>query len=569
MRTSAWLGRRVIRGEFVDVDSHGYWQGDLMKYGVFDWKTYIQLNPGLEKKWNGPLRARLHWYLFGRSEGRRIFERKDPESLARAVRTWRDFNHNKIDRITGYDVAAFTHLSAELAAENILGNPQIVGRSMKTIPQLLLLKDDEKQALRSFLGKVLSPEFCADLVASALDQGRCCVANPFGEGDAVCAESYHPLEDVTALRFINPSGETFFLIQRVTSADAIYFPTRNIIFLGQHFSLEHLALFVEALRRHFKQVLTYARQSPEAAFGGVLASVRWPAHFYRDICLGAYFLHQRGLMKKIPAIYLHRGEDYFSIKELFEAPCREYLKKRDFMWHQAKERRCFYVHIGSEGSLDIKARSAQEAVRVRITRRAAALVGPKTLEHVKRARECFPLLWFGITSQKRSWVEQVEGGATIIQELAKRYPRIGIVFDGWTCPMSPSKSDLIEVSKDQRCVEAIVRLLPTQVKTFSVVGFTTVKKLAFAAAIDAFIANGGTGSMHVARFAQKPGVQHLSRAMSQDRLKMMALPLDVGSLSVPADKVVDIPAPRGSGSDRTSYSIDPHVILEMVQSVLP
>ena len=199
-----------------------------------------------------------------------------------------------------------------------------------------------------------------------------------------------------------------------------------------------------------------------------------------------------------------------------------------------------------------------------IVAKAAELVEVETSNEVKIAQKCQPLLWFGVSAQKRLWIEQVEGGAKIISELAKIYPNLGVVFDGWTCPDNPKDSDLTETIKDRALAEQITRLLPEKVMTFNVVGTTTIRKLAFANVIDAFIANSATGSIHVARFARKPGVGHMNTRLPTESN------LSYQTLKVPCSQIVDIPNPDPKLSDAQfiSYSINPDVILSMIKKIL-
>ena len=41
-------------------------------------------------------------------------------------------------------------------------------------------------------------------------------------------------------------------------------------------------------------------------------------------------------------------------------------------------------------------------------------------------------LWFGITGQKRSWLEQVDGCVSLVKEVLKYYTSLTLIIDGWT-----------------------------------------------------------------------------------------------------------------------------------------
>lgn len=114
------------------------------------------------------------------------------------------------------------------------------------------------------------------------------------------------------------------------------------------------------------------------------------------------------------------------------------------------------------------------------------------------------MLWIGVTGQKRSWIEQVEGYAQILNKLAGVFQNILVVFDGMTATVGKK----IESLEDKHIVDQIVELLPENVKWISVIGEDYITKIKICDQVDFFIANGGTGAMVPLRFCRKPGVQH-------------------------------------------------------------
>ncbi len=485
------------------------------------------------------------------------------ETMKKAIELWNNFIFNKSKNITRDETKYLKVLNNDLIAKYIYKNPIIAVGKLDPINSFLGFNKEEKILVKSFLSLTMNGDFCAILVESILNTGICSIPNPFGEGFAICSESFHFLGSTT-LRFVSPSGETFLIIQNPTATDAIYFPTRDFVFCSRVNISEYVLKIVIELCHQFTDILNYTLKASDHKFGGVLASNNRPFHFYYDVCLGLYFLKTRNLINKLPAIYIYEGGEFFSIKELFNAQSCQYIESLSSFKTKSQNNGEFYINVGSNG-VDINNRKIIEELDTMILAKSEELIDSKTADEVKMAKECYPLLWFGATVQKRSWLEQVEGGAKIITELAKLYPNIGVVFDGWTSPLNPSKGDIAETAKDQAIVDQIIQLLPQQVKTFSLVGATTVRKLAFATAIDAFIVNYSTGSINVARFAKKHGVGHLSAKMINSAKQ---LNIHYQTLTVPSDQVVDIPDPNNPGVDFVSYSIDPDVILNMIKEIL-
>ncbi|UWU47491.1 tetratricopeptide repeat protein [Limnospira platensis] len=489
--------------------------------------------------------------------------------IARSQQTWRNYITNNLQDISDSDAEALQSLSPEEIERYIYGKPEVARRANLGLAiNYLDLNDSERSYLEKFLDLTSSPEFCADLVESALNKGFCQIPNPFGEGYAVCRESYYDRGrgDLTLLRFISPSGESCFIMQWVKSADAIYFPQRNLCYFDCYFNRVLNNSVLKNLIRNFINNLSYAVNSDRNKFGGITSSFSRPSHFYHDICLGLYQLHKKGLLTQVPSVFKYRLGNFFLISSLFNFDKNRefFIENLNVLSDKCRGNHEFYVHIGTYG-MTSKNRPDKEKLSEMIVSTAAELVDDATAKEVQQARECYPLLWFGVTGQKRAWVEQVEGGAKIITELAKIYPNIGVVFDGWTAPLNPTQNDINEAAKDQAVVDEIVQLLPPSVKTFTVVGSTTVRKLAFATVIDVFIANKGTGSIHVDRFAKKPGVVHLSnsaRSIASTNL------LHYNVVNVPSNQVIDIPHPTNPAVYWASYSINPDVILNLVKEIL-
>jgi hypothetical protein len=68
----------------------------------FDWRGYIKLNPDLEKNWNSSIKAKIHWFIFGRLEKRCLKKEekyivKEGNSILRHKdKEWEDADLQKI-----------------------------------------------------------------------------------------------------------------------------------------------------------------------------------------------------------------------------------------------------------------------------------------------------------------------------------------------------------------------------------------------------------------------------------------------------------------------------------------
>jgi hypothetical protein len=220
----------------------------------------------------------------------------------------------------------------------------------------------------------------------------------------------------------------------------------------------------------------------------------------------------------------------------------------------------FFIHVGSKGFYRGPLEN-REAIDLMITEASKSDIDSATAFEVNVAKELDLLIWIGITSQKRSWKEQINGYAHIINKLHVSYPKLGVVIDGWTSPLTPSAADLKETASDQKVAAAIADRFTNGIKTFSVTGSNSVRKLAFAQEIDLFIANGGTGSLFVDRFARKKGVLHIANVARQVMRKTQ---MRFNSIEVPEIYVVDVNADSAPNPENVSYSIESEHIYDLV-----
>ena len=485
--------------------------------------------------------------------------------IGRIQQTWRNYITNNLQDISPEDAELLSSLPPAAFDRYIYGKPESANRgNLQLAINYLDLSDAQKQCFENFFKSLISSDFPAKLLESALTRDFLKMLDPFTEDYAISCESFHLNPDRTVLRFIISDNKTLWAFQRSCSIECIYFSCSNFIVTNRLIRQEDVYTFILNFIRDFTDNKNYTIKSYKNNFGGVIVGSPRPSHFYYDYCSGLSCIPQK-ILNQIPCMYSYPRNLYFSIKSLFDLMVNEYMIERDEIIEKSRHDQEFYISLGSNDGITTNANiMAQEKLSEMIVSTASELVDDATAKEVKRARECYPLMWFGVTVQKRAWVEQVEGGAKIITELAKIYPNIGVVFDGWTAPLNPTQSDINEAAKDQAVVDEIVQLLPLSVRTFTVVGSTTVRKLAFATVIDVFIANKGTGSIHVDRFAKKPGVVHISNSF---RLLASKL-LHYNVVNVPSNQVVDVPHPTQAGQARTSYSINPDVILNLVKEIL-
>jgi hypothetical protein len=387
------------------------------------------------------------------------------------------------------------------------------------------------------------------------------LASPYSSNKAHCQESYEVSGGFNCLRFID--GEhCFFLMQGLTSADGLYFPSENILVSFAAVSETHVQNLKKAILGNFVSILQYAQADNE--FFGIIASHSRPYHFYYDIWPVLVELSEKTeITTYLPNVIMRLGNDFYHTDSILDSPCLvlDSTEINALALGQHK----FFVHMGIR--LALQNRSFYDQVDSHLVNLAINSPSQSDIEKIKHLEGCYPIVWIGVEGQKRCWLEQIEGSAYILNQLHNQYSSLGIVFDGWTMPITPSSNDQKQAGTDQQIVTKIVSQLNPKIKFVSVVGETSHTKLNVGNKIDFFICNFSTGSMHVSRLLGKPGFGHLSNRYSEIALRhAMQIHPNNNVYLLPHDYIVD--EDKDIGHDWISYSIDKKIFYRFITSKL-
>ena len=178
---------------------------------------------------------------------------------------------------------------------------------------------------------------------------------------------------------------------------------------------------------------------------------------------------------------------------------------------------------------------------------------PETLDLVRQTRQQhFPLLWIGIRVGSRTWVNQVTGLTRLIEALYAEFPRLGIVFDGFSLPADRSDqlSDKQEYDKfvlqENRVVNDIIETLSQNHRQtpgiFNIVGSSIYDANVWANAIDVYVSPYGSLQHKVGWFANKPGIIHANTTVLDHSTKYVWVPVEnaIRPRYVPPTAVADV-----------------------------
>jgi hypothetical protein len=248
------------------------------------------------------------------------------------------------------------------------------------------------------------------------------------------------------------------------------------------------------------------------------------AHHLWNELSGLQRLHDEKLLERVGAL-LVLYEPLGPIDEIYPeiGPSRiSRLADTDHLFTSILRNKYFAVRVGG---YFIKQEVSDRAFRVSRLRSSAA-----TLETALKARsEYWPLLWIGIRVDSRTWSDPVDGLAHLLVSLSEQYPRLGVVFDGFSVPadhgrdsgkspaISASLSSLIERERGivTAVLERVERLSDRQIRTFNIIGSSIHEASVWADAIDVYVSPFGTLQHKVGWLRCKPGVVHCNRKLLQ------------------------------------------------------
>ncbi len=424
------------------------------------------------------------------------------------------FHRNQFDSITLEQQAAITKLYKAVDGK--------VNKLLAPIPLLSIKKAKQKHSiagvlinrLEKLIDSCIHEHFPIDWALQA-SHGQLVLGSPFSKNLATCRESYELQRPIglQSLRFID-EDKTFFLMQIVATADALFLPEAHILIALEPahsvtgFWVERLYI---KLFCQFTELCAYAKNSKNNQFLGFVASHHRPAHYYYEVFPAVYEiyhkLHDVTFISRVPDL------DFNDLSFLFD-DC-QYLKlTSDELDNKTRANQGWVMHVGVSRLQRLHRYGLYLADQALI---AKVLASPTAtaLFKAKQVAGCYPLVWVGIEGQKRCWIEQIDGYAYMLNQLAQHYPNLGVVIDGWTLPFTPSEKSLLEADKDRAITDTLIQKLKKTIKSTVVVGETSNTKLFVGYRVDFFICNYATGSLYVSRMLEKPGFCHWGHALAK------------------------------------------------------
>ena len=318
---------------------------------------------------------------------------------------------------------------------------------------------------------------------------------------------------------IQEAGQRLFVFQGVTSCDAVFIPGLNILIIVCHITYQQI---LQCLRELSCTPEFFQINKPRSYLGYLVGHSR-PYHSNYDSLLALQRIREEGELLPEDALFSKSDEAFIDLGAALGLVQEHQIKTKSALNQMTEAEEGYLLKLGFWFWCDQKPdyRSFELASNVDKSIRQFANTNSilSTSGALDFMEECQPLLWVGITGQKRCWLEQVEGTASILNTLYEYFPKIGVIFDGWTPPLTSSDYHRTEARKDNEIIQKIIKKLSFRKSgRFGVIaGLPMLEKIRVGMSVDLFMANYTTGSINVARICQKPGVGHMSRKMANHK----------------------------------------------------
>jgi hypothetical protein len=306
---------------------------------------------------------------------------------------------------------------------------------------------------------------------------------------------------------------------------ALYFPERELIVTaGDSWSFEEDDL-IELKTRvvcNFKRCHQYLSDHNRAGRKTAvwLGFYHFAHHLWNELS-GVHRLHRKKLLSRVDKFLLLR-EPLGHIEQLFPEIPTDKIERKDTIgaiFDEILANNYFVVRVGDD--------FIPRDLATRVYRVAQRNCLRETLDYARKARRKHsPLLWVGIRVGSRTWTNQVDGLSKVINCLHTQFPRLGVVFDGFSVPADrPGASSDHQVyaeilNQENAVVNDVVEKLQHHPQgtpgIFNIIGSSIFDANVWAHAIDVYVSPYGTLQHKVAWLANKPGIIHTNQTLLEN-----------------------------------------------------
>lgn len=362
------------------------------------------------------------------------------------------------------------------------------------------------------------------------------IRNPFSEFPLNFVNSRSINNKFNIIKALDIQGEVYLVFQWVSSFDAIIKVSSKELVIFSHFTKD--IIFSIISNQITKDLLN---DSATCKLSGIIVSHERPYHYFYDIA-PRYFNSVLLSDEEIDVFSLHGG-DFFDIKELagsavgYTAISSESLNERGCIKNE------FFVKIGTY--TDKHTLNNNKESKVFDSNFDKYVESAKIVENNKMS------ICVNISNHKRQLINLKEILFDITNYYISNGYLVSIVFDGWTSPITPLKSDKISIQKENELIDKIVSSLDNRISYISVIGETFIYKLKVLSNCNLYFGCAATASMIPSRFLNLKSIVH-HNYLSRTDMYGHGEDLHV----VPKRLVSIVPNEKQSDPYRIDYSIN-------------
>jgi hypothetical protein len=306
---------------------------------------------------------------------------------------------------------------------------------------------------------------------------------------------------------------------------ALYFPEQDLIVTAGDpwsFEEEDLVEFKARVVCDFEDCRKYLSEQNGAdrRTAVCLGFYHFAHHLWNELS-GLHRLFKRKLLGRVDKFFVLR-EPLGDIAQIFpEIPTDRIERKSDVsaVFKEVLRNNYFVVRVGGDFVAGDLAR--------RVYRVAKQMCSTGTADKVRNTRRMhWPLLWVGIRVGSRTWSNQADGLAKIIDKLHRLFPGLGVVFDGFSLPADrlAEPSDRQEYKDILNQEDAVVGEVLERLRQSSrpmpgiinLIGGSILDAIVWAHAIDVYVSSHGSLQHKVGWLTNKPGIIHTNQTLLEN-----------------------------------------------------
>lgn len=366
-----------------------------------------------------------------------------------------------------------------------------------------------KKRLKKLLVLFRREEFIGDLFRTAKQKNFIELPSIYSNHLAKCSFNIYSAGK-NFLRFADRNGKIFYVIQNPRYfLHSVYLPEENIIFSNVA-GKSQITPMLRSFHNDLKNVEKISTIESRRNFLGVINGYSRPYHYFRDKITTLLFLEE--YLADMPILTL-QDQAFLNADLINDGP--ESLVSGSLNSYIIKHEG---FALDPAGSFSPTYRNNMQFAAASVRKKICAKF--ENTELAELLAEHSPVIWFGVCSQKRTWLNQTSTVAALIDSIIAIYPNALFIFDGLTAPVGSNEDEFRNTVAvgEVKSLEAIWKKVKTaaQARYLSLIGAHAEKKIFAGNKVDFFLSSALTDSIWIAHFNRKRGMAYVATVAKTD-----------------------------------------------------